>query len=131
MSANNGVNQEAESVQDESDEPLPERQRWWLRNPAVGVLATAALGMATALVTISIRTPDSTPGATLLYLVILPIALLLPAIAIGGAFVAWRALMATSGKMRLMLAAPAAIALLLNVAAVILFLRWLVQVFIR
>ena len=131
MSANNGVNQEAESVQDKSDEPLPERQRWWLRNPAVGVLATAALGMATALVTISIRTPDSTPGATLLYLVILPIALLLPAIAIGGAFVAWRALMATSGKMRLMLAAPAAIALLLNVAAVILFLRWLVQVFIR
>lgn len=131
MSANNGVNQEAESVQDESDEPLPERQRWWLRNPAVGVLATAALGVATALVTISIRTPDSTPGATLLYLVILPIALLLPAIAIGGAFVAWRALTATSGKMRLMLAAPAAIALLLNVAAVILFLRWLVQVFIR
>ena len=95
------------------------------------MLAAAVLGVATATVTLSIRTPDSTPGATLLYLVILPIALLLPAIAIGGAFIAWRAFAATSGTMRLLLAAPATLAVVLNIAAVAVFLRWLVQVFIR
>lgn len=131
MSANNRVNQEGQLGQDEAGEPIPERERWWLRNPAIGVLAAAVLGVAAVTVTLSIRTPDSTPGATLLYLVILPIALLLPAIAIGGAFIAWRAFLATSGTIRLLLAAPAALAVVLNVAAVAVFLRWLVQVFVR
>lgn len=131
MSANNRVNQQDPFAQDASDAAIPERERWWLRKPAVGVLAAAVLGVATATVTLSIRTPDSTPGATLLYLVILPIALLLPAIAIGGAFIAWRAFAATSGTMRLLLAAPATLAVVLNIAAVAVFLRWLVQVFIR
>jgi len=131
VSANNRVNQEGEFAQDEAGEPIPERERWWLRKPALGVLAAAVLGVATAAVTLSIRTPDSTPGATLLYLVILPIALLLPAIAIGGAFIAWRAFTATSGTIRLLLAAPATLAVVLNIAAVAVFLRWLVQVFVR
>ena len=75
-----------------ADEPA-ERPRWWLRNPAAGVLSAAVLGVATLSVTASIKTPDSAPGSTVLYLVILPIALLLPAIALGGAFVS---LIATS-----------------------------------
>ena len=131
MSANSGVNQHDESDQDQSDEPIPERVRWWLRKPAMGVLSAAVLGVATCAITLSIRMPDSTPAATLIYLVILPIALMLPAIAIGGAFIAWRAFAVTSGTMRLVLAAPAAVAVLLNVVAVAMFARWLVQVFIR
>jgi hypothetical protein len=102
-----------------ADEPA-ERPRWWLRNPAAGVLSAAVLGVATLSVTAS---------STLLYLVILPIALLLPAIALGGAFVAWRALGAAHGGLRLALAPAAALALILNLTAVGLFVRWLGRVF--
>jgi hypothetical protein len=96
-----------------ADEPA-ERPRWWLRNPAAGVLSAAVLGVATLSVTAS---------------VILPIALLLPAIALGGAFVAWRALGAAHGGLRLALAPAAALALILNLTAVGLFVRWLGRVF--
>jgi len=111
-----------------SDSP-PERPRWWLRNPVAGILATAVLGVAAAWVTLSIGRPDPAPGSTLLYIVVLPIALLLPAIAVSGALVAWHAFQATSGKLRLALAVPAAIALVLNTAAAGLFIRWAVLVF--
>ena len=114
----------------EAPDELPERPRWWLRNPAAGVLTTAVLGVATIWVTLSIGTPDSAPGSTLISIVILPIALLLPAIALGGAFVAWHSFRATRGGLRIALAAPAAMALILNVAAVGLFMRWVTQVFV-
>ena len=129
MGADNRVNADDDpTTLAPADEPA-ERPRWWLRNPAAGVLAAAVLGVATLSVTASIRTPDSAPGSTLLYLVILPIALLLPAIALGGAFVAWRALGAAHGGLRLALAPAAALALILNLTAVGLFIRWMGRVF--
>ena len=129
MSDDHRVNSDHEPAAIEVPDELPERPRWWLRNPAAGVLTTAVLGVATIWVTLSIRSPDSAPGSTLISLVILPIALLLPAIALGGAFVAWHSFQATRGGMRLSLAAPAAIAMILNIAAVGLFMRWVVLVF--
>jgi hypothetical protein len=131
VSANNRVNPEHAPAPDAPDNPDEERPRWWLRNPTTGVLAASVLGVATAWVTASIKSPDTSAGSTLIYLVILPIALLLPAIAVGGAFIAWRACAAAHGKLRLLLALPAAIAVLLNIAAVGLFIHWLVQAFVR
>ena len=129
MAADDKVNSEEASGQEHFDEPVEERPRWWIRNPAAGVLSALLLGIATLWVTLSIKTPDGAPGSTLLYLVILPIALLLPAIALGGAFVAWHGFRASTGQLQILLAAPAVVAVILNVAAVALFLRWVGKVF--
>ncbi len=131
MSADNRVNDNRigdEDDADRNDASIDEPPRWWLRNPAAGVLVSALLGIATASVTASIKMPDGAPGSTVLYLVILPIALLLPAIAVGGALVAWRALGAAQGRSRLALAPAAALALVLNLAAVGLFVRWVIRI---
>ena len=129
MAADNRVNSDDDPATLGQADESAERPRWWLRNPAAGVLSAAVLGVATLSVTASIKTPDSAPGSTVLYLVILPIALLLPAIALGGAFVAWRALGAAHGGLRLALDPPAALALILNLTAVGLFVRWMGRVF--
>ncbi|UCD68731.1 MAG: hypothetical protein JSW48_01065 [Betaproteobacteria bacterium] len=130
MSADNKVNSDDDpTTLGPADKP-PERPRWWLRNPAAGVLSAAMLGVAALSVTASIKTPDPAPGSTLLYIVILPIALLLPAIAVGAAFVAWRALGAAHGGLRLALAPAAALALILNLTAVGLFIRWMGRAFL-
>ncbi len=127
MGANNRVNSDDEPTTMEPSELPTERPRWWLRNPAAGVLTAAMLGVATVYLTASFEAPDPAPGSTLLYLVILPIALLLPAIAAAGVFVAWQALRASRGRLQLTLAAPAIVAMVLNAAAVYLFIRWLAQ----
>lgn len=129
MCADNRVNANHESTTTEPSDEAPERPRWWRRNPTAGVLATAALGIAAVLVTASIKPPDPAPGSTLVSIVILPIALLLPAIALAGAIVAWNAFQATHGRVRTLLAAPCAVAMILNTAAVVLFARWVSQVF--
>lgn len=129
MSGDDKVNSENESGNGHFDEAVEERPRWWIRNPAAGVLSAALLGIATLWITLSIKTPDGTPGSTLLYIVILPIALLLPAIALGGAFIAWHGLRASHGRLQMMLAVPAGLAMILNVGAVALFVRWVVAVF--
>jgi len=113
----------------EDAEDLPERPRWWLRNPSLGVVAAAILGIAAVWITSSINRSSSGQAATLIYIVILPIALLLPAIALSGALIAWHAFQSTRGRLRLLLAAPAAAAVILNTAAVGLFLRWVAGIF--
>jgi hypothetical protein len=110
-------------------EDVPERPRWWLRNPSLGVAVAAVLGIATVWVTSSIDRSSSGQTTTLIYVVILPIALLLPAIALSGAMIAWHAYQSTRGKLRLLLAAPAAAAVILNTAAIGMFIRWVVAVF--
>ena len=132
MGANNRVNSDKVDSDDQATTPGPsgaptQRPRWWLRNPAAGVLSAAVLGVATVYLTASFETPDPAPGSTLLYLVVLPIALLLPAIAAAGVFVAWQALRASRGRLQLTLAAPAAVAMVLNATAVYLFVKWLAQ----
>ena len=129
MSADNRVNSDDELAAEQTEETATELPRWWIRNPAKGVITAAILGIATTWVTLSIKTPDSSPGTTLLYIVILPIALLLPAIALSGAFISWHAFQASRGRLRLILSAPAAIGLILNAIAVGLFMRWVGQVF--
>lgn len=128
MSADPRVNSdEIPSVTNPQDE-TPEQPRWWLRRPAFGIAASLLLGIAAFLVTSSIGQPDSDPGAAFTNLVILPIALLLPAIALGAAMVAWHAFARTRGKQRLLMVVPAAIALILNTAAIAGFARWAAQV---
>lgn len=129
MSADNRVNSDDDPASDEPEEFEAERPRWWIRSPAKGVITAAILGIVTLWITLSIKTPDATPGATLLYIVILPIALMLPAVALSGVFIAWRALQASHGRLRLMLAAPAAVALFFNSIAAGLFMRWVSQVY--
>ena len=130
MSADNRVNSDDDPATEQTEEIAAELPRWWIRNPTKGVITAAILGIAAAWVTLSIQTPDSTPGSTLLYIVILPIALLLPAIALSGAFISWHAFQASRGRLRLLLAVPAAVGLILNATAVGLFMRWIGQVFL-
>ena len=130
MSADNRVNSRDDPATEDTEESAAELPRWWIRNPAKGVIAAVILGLATTWVTLSIKTPDSAPGTTLLYIVILPIALLLPAIALSGAFISWHAFQASRGTLRLLLAAPAAVGLVLNAIAVALFMRWVGRVFL-
>lgn len=129
MSADNRVNSNDVLATEQAEEAAAELPRWWIRNPANGVITAAILGIATTWVTLSIKSPDSAPGTTLLYIVILPIALLLPAIALSGAFISWHAFQASHGRLRLLLAAPAGMGLILNVMAVVLFIRWVGRVF--
>ena len=124
MATDQRVNSDDETASMMPEEDYPERPRWWLTHPSAGIIAAAVLGIAALWVTLSIGRPDSAPGATFTYLVILPIALLLPAIALGGTMVAWHAFRQTRGKLRLILALPAAIALVLNVVAIVVFARW-------
>ena len=128
MATDHRVNSDDETASMMPEEDYPERPRWWLTHPGAGIIAAAILGVATCWVTLSIGRPASAPGAKFIYLVILPIALLLPAIALGGTMVAWHAFRQTRGTMRLMLALPAAIAVLLNVAAIVAFVRWVGRV---
>ena len=129
MTADNRVNSDDDPATEQAEETAAELPRWWIRNPAKGVITAAILGIATTWVTLSIKSPDSAPGTTLLYIVILPIALLLPAIALSGAFISWHAFQASRGRLRLLLAAPAAVGLVLNAIAVGLFIRWVGRVF--
>ena len=129
MSADNRVNSDDDPATEQTEESAAEPPRWCIRNPAKGVITAAILGIATTWVTLSIKSPDSAPGTTLIYIVILPIALLLPAIALSGAFISWHAFQASRGRLRLLLAAPAAVGLVLNAIAVGLFMRWVGRVF--
>jgi len=140
VSADNRVNSDDDPATQQAEESAAEPPRWWIRKPAKGVITAAILGIATTWVTLSIKSPDSAPGTTLLYIVILPIALLLPAIALSGAFISWaialsgafiswHAFQASRGRLRLLLAAPAAVGLVLNAIAVGLFMRWVGRVF--
>lgn len=129
MSSEQRVKSDGASADRENSDDLPEQPRWWLRNPSLGVAVAAVLGIAAVWVTASINRSDSGQAATLIYIVILPIALLLPAIALSGAMIAWHAFQATRGRLRLMLAAPAAAAVILNTAAIGLFIRWVAGVF--
>lgn len=129
MSADDRVNSDDDPTADEPEDFEIERPRWWIRNPTKGVVSAAVLGLATVWISLAIKTPDSGPGATLLYIVILPIALLLPAVALSGAFIAWRAFHASHGGLRQMLMIPAAVGVIFNAVAVGLFVRWLGRVF--
>ena len=131
MSADNRVNSGDDPATEDTEESAAELPRWWIRNPAKGVITATILGLATTWVTLSIKTPDSAPGTTLIYIVILPIALLLPAMALSGAFISWHAFQASRGRLRLILAAPAALGLILNAIAVGLFVRWVGRVFLE
>jgi hypothetical protein len=129
VSADNRVNSGDDLPTDEPEEVEAELPRWWIRNPAKGVMSATILGLATVWIGLAIKTPDPTPGATLLYIVILPIALLLPAVALSGTFIAWHAFQASHSRLRLMLAVPAAVGVILNAVAVGLFMRWVGRVF--
>jgi hypothetical protein len=127
VSADPRVNSDEINGKENPEGEAPERPRWWLRRPAVGITASLFLGAAAFLVTSSIGKPGSDPGTAVTNLVVLPIALLLPAIALGAAMVAWHSFGHTHGRQRLLLVVPAAIALILNSAAIAVFARWVVQ----
>ncbi|KPK33006.1 MAG: hypothetical protein AMJ66_06000 [Betaproteobacteria bacterium SG8_40] len=129
MSADPRVNSdEVAGMAGNSDQEAAEPRRWWLRRPAFGIVASMFLGVAAFLVTSSIGRPGPDPGAAFTNLVVLPIALLLPAIALGAAMVAWHAFGQTHGRLRLLLMVPTAIAIILNAIAIAAFARWVVRV---
>lgn len=127
MSADPRVNSDETAGMNGSTDDAAQTPRWWLRRPAAGIAAAMILGVAALLVTTSIGAPGSEPGTAFTNLVVLPIALLLPAIALGAAMIAWHAFGHTRGRQRLLLTVPALIALVSNAAAIVAFARWAVQ----
>jgi len=127
VSADPRVNSDEPADTNGSADDAAQTPRWWLRRPAAGIAAAMTLGVAALLVTTSIGAPGSEPGTAFTNLVVLPIALLLPAIALGAAMIAWHAFRHTRGRQRLLLTVPMSIALVCNVAAIIAFARWALQ----
>ena len=127
MSADPRVNSDETTRMTSPADEVAEIPRWWLRRPASGIAAAMILGITALLVTTSIGTPGAAPGTAFTNLVVLPIALLLPAIALGAAMIAWHAFGNTRGRQRLLLAVPASIALISNAAAIVAFARWAVR----
>jgi hypothetical protein len=103
--------------------------RWWQRSPALGIAAALATGVAGIWLLGALGRPAGTAQSAFLYMATLPMALLLPALALFGALIAWRSYAASEGRWRLVLTLPAFAALAINSLVIGLFLRFLAQIF--
>jgi hypothetical protein len=103
--------------------PPSHTQRWWQQRPLLGVMASLALGLATVWIAGSLEPPRA--EERIAYLISLPIALLLPACALAGGYIAWQAWVASDKRPAL--AVPAFLAASANAIAIGLFFRVVVR----
>ncbi len=131
MSPEDKVNLEASGRGVDSrggNEPGDAAPPWWRRRPALGIAASLTAGMSTALLLGALGPPAQGAGAAFVYLVTLPIALLMPALALAAALIAWQALGAARPALRPLLIVPATIAFAANIVSLGMFLRFVLQV---
>jgi hypothetical protein len=94
-------------------------ERWWRQRPRLGVAVSLATGVAALWLAQALAAPS--PEARIAYLVSLPIALLLPALAVAAGLMGWQAWRASHSSP--LLAVPALAAMGANLIAVWLFVR--------
>lgn len=115
------------SITDDPAETEP--LRWWKRWPELGIAAGLLTGIAGFGLLRALGRPTQTSEATFLYMVSLPIALLLPALALLGTLLVRECFSEIHGRRRLAMALPAAAAAITNVLAIGMFLRFVLQIF--
>jgi hypothetical protein len=104
---------------------------WWQHRPGMGIVLAAALGIATLWISLSLLAAPQADDARFLRFVTLPFLLFVPAASVFGVFLAARALSAARGFSRVLLAAPAALALVANLLALAQFARLLSALIVR
>lgn len=129
-----------DTVKSIADDPLPQPEenadllatsesvRWWIRRPELGIAAGLITGIAGIWILSALGWPSHASEAAFLYMVTLPIALLLPALALLGTLVVRSSFSALHGRRRLAMALPALAAAASNILAIGMFLRFVLQI---
>jgi hypothetical protein len=104
-------------------------QPWWQRSPPAAAAAGVAIGAATLWFGNMLNRVPLDNHATLGYLLMLPLLLIVPAFSAAGLRLAWLGLMRRSGPLSLLVAAAALAGALLNIQAIVRFAQALMRIF--
>ena len=102
---------------------------WWRRSPPAAAAASVAIGAATLWFGNMLNRVPLDNHATLGYLLMLPLLLIVPAFSTAGLRLAWLGFSRRSGPMSLVIAAAALAGALLNLQAVLRFVQALMRIF--
>lgn len=116
-------------AQDDAQEDGYGQQHWWRRSPPAAAAASVAIGAATLWFGNMLNRVPLDDHATLGYLLMLPLLLIVPAFSAAGLRLAWLGLVRRSGPMRLLIAAAALAGALLNLQAMVRFVQALMRIF--
>lgn len=112
---------------DEPEEAYAEP--WWRRSPPAAAAASVAIGAATLWFGNMLYRVPLDDHATLGYLLMLPLLLIVPAFSAAGLRLAWLGFLRRSGPMGLLVAVAALAGALLNLQAVLRFVQALMRIF--
>jgi hypothetical protein len=102
---------------------------WWRRSPVAAAAAAVAIGAATLWFGNMLNRVPLDDHATLGYLLMLPLLLIVPAFSAAGLRLAWLGLMRRCGPMSLVIAAAALAGAVLNIQAIVRFAQALMRIF--
>lgn len=102
---------------------------WWRRSPPAAAAASVAIGAATLWFGNMLNRVPLDDHATLGYLLMLPLLLIVPAFSAAGLRLAWLALARRAGTMSLLIAAAALAGAVLNLQAMLRFVQALMRIF--
>lgn len=102
---------------------------WWRRSPPAAAAAGVVIGAATLWFGNMLNRVPLDDHAALGYLLMLPLLLIVPTFSAAGLRLAWLALSLRAGPMRLLIAAAALAAALLNIQAIVRFVQALMRIF--
>lgn len=102
---------------------------WWRRSPPSAAAASVVIGAATLWFGNMLNRVPLDDHATLGYLLMLPLLLIVPAFSAAGLRLAWLAASLRAGPMRWLVAAAALAGALLNIQAIVRFVQALMRIF--
>ncbi len=117
-----------QAAQDNSPEDT-QAQAWWRRSPPAAAAASVAIGAATLWFGNMLNRVPLDDHATIGYLLMLPLLLIVPAFSTAGLRLAWLGFSRRSGPMSLLVAAAALAGALLNIQAIVRFAQALMRIF--
>lgn len=104
-------------------------ERWWRRSPPAAAAASVAIGAATLWFGNMLNRVPLDDHATIGYLLMLPLLLIVPTFSVAGLRLAWLGFVRHSGPMSLLIALAALGGALLNLQAVLRFVQALMRIF--
>lgn len=107
----------------------PSAEPWWRRSPPSAAAAAAVIGAATLWFGNMLNRVPLDDHATLGYLLMLPLLLIVPAFSAAGLRLAWLALSRRTGPLSLLIAVAALAGALLNIQAIARFVQALMRIF--